>query len=275
MKNTFVIVLILLLSNSISFAQDEILARVDPLSNSDASQTTVEQISNEDLMQVLKKSDIHRGGHIPGIFWDLKVDNVEQGSLKEQVFLLIEASTKETDVYALAHFLEPKNYTGQKILVRGNNMWFAKPGLRKPVAISSRQRLSGTAANADITATNYFHDYSITSSDEVKHNNEDCWLLELDAVNNLVSYPKIKYWISKEKGVGLKTEFYGKSGKMIKSADFEYKNKITFESKDYSFMSKVVIYDNINQNDKTTLYVKNIKIEDFDSSKFQKDTLMD
>jgi hypothetical protein len=62
---------------------------------------------------------------------------------------------KAADNASLAEYLEPLRSKGSRILQVGRNMWFTKPGLRKPVAISPRQRLTGQAAIGDIAATNY------------------------------------------------------------------------------------------------------------------------
>ena len=45
------------------------------------------------------------------------------------------------------------------MLFNDRTIWFIKPGLRKPVSISARQRLVGDAANGDIATTNYARDY--------------------------------------------------------------------------------------------------------------------
>src|SRR4051812_35447612 len=76
----------------------------------------------EDLQEVLKKADFYRGGQVPGVSWDLNVRNVERGELKNELSLLVEASSVEDRQYALITFLEPKKFQGQKLLVRDNNM---------------------------------------------------------------------------------------------------------------------------------------------------------
>lgn len=228
-----------------------------------------------DFSAILKEADFYRGGHVLGISWDLRVENIEKEKLKNEIFLRLEGSAIEERLFALASFLAPKKYKGQKLLVRDNNMWYAKPGLRRPVAISSRQRLSGSAANADIASANYYHDYDIVSTKETILNDQACWVMELEAKNNLVSYPRLKYWIAKDAHLGLKTEYYGKSGKLIKYAVFEYDNKIKYEKKDYDFISRVIIYDSINRSNKTILNLSNIVFRNFSNSKFQKSRLLD
>ena len=70
--------------------------------------------------------------------------------------LLIKAAGEASLVETLA----PLNSKGARMLQVERNMWLTKPGLKKPVPISPRQRLSGQAAIGDIAATNYAKDYS-------------------------------------------------------------------------------------------------------------------
>jgi hypothetical protein len=138
--------------------------------------------------------------------------------------------------------------------MQDRNMWFAKPGLSKSVPISPRQKLMGGAANGDIASTNYSGDYKITHTAEGKVNDEACLILDLQAMDSRATYDRIKYWISKERLVGLKAEFFTVSGKMFKTATFEYKNSITINEKPREFISKMIITSSIIKEDITTMH---------------------
>ena len=43
----------------------------------------------------------------------------------------------------LAVYSKPSSQRDEKILERGQNMWFIKPGVRNPVPISPRQKTAG------------------------------------------------------------------------------------------------------------------------------------
>jgi len=90
-------------------------------------------------------------------------------------------------------------------------------------------------------------------TEEGKVNNEDCVVLNLQAKDKRATYDRIKYWISKKRVVGLKAEFYTISGKMFKSATFEYKNRITLNDKPQEFISKMIITNAILKDDVTTI----------------------
>lgn len=228
-----------------------------------------------EINEVLKQADFYRGGQVPGVTWALTVQNIEQGKLKSEIGLLVEAASDDDSQYVLITFLEPRKYIGQKLLVRDNSMWFIRKGLRNPVPISSRQRLTGSAANADVSTANYYKDYSIKRYEEVTYKDTACWLLTLEAKNNLVSYPTIKYWITKKENFGIYAQYYGKSEKLIKEAYFQYDNKVVYDGKQESYISEVEIIDNINKEDKTLLNIAPAEFKSFNNSKFQKDRLLD
>lgn len=228
-----------------------------------------------DTGDLLKKSDFFRGGRVEGVVWELKVENIEQGELRNEIRLKVEASYVGDQLNALISFLGPKQYEGERLLLRSHNMWFSKPGLRRPVPISSRQRLTGSASNADVASANYYEDYSAVIEGEESVNGVSCYVVHLEAKTNLVSYPVIKYWISKIEKRGLKAEFYGKAERLIKSAEFRYDNHVTVNGTPTPYISNVVIVDGINRQNKTILSISNVRFEAINDARFQKDRLLD
>jgi outer membrane lipoprotein-sorting protein len=197
--------------------------------------------------EMLQKSDEARG-NLEGIQWNISMDSLENGREQHRKLKVIARGYD-----SFIDTLEPANVKGQKLLMQDRNMWFSKPDLSKPVPISPRQKLMGSASNGDIAATNYAGDYKIvhTSEDTVK--DEPCIVMDLQAIDNKATYDKIKYWISKERLVGLQAEFYTVSGKMFKTAVFEYKNTVTVNEKPREFISKMTITNAIMKNDVTTI----------------------
>jgi outer membrane lipoprotein-sorting protein len=202
------------------------------------------QMSNKEILQ---KSDEARG-NADGIQWDISMKSIENGREQHRELRVIAKGYN-----SLVDTLAPGNVKGQKMLMQDRNMWFAKPGLSKPVPISPRQKLMGTAANGDIASTNYAGDYKIVNTEEGKVNNEACIIMNLQAVDSRATYDRIKYWISKERLVGLKAEFYTVSGKMFKTASFEYQNSVTINDKPREFISKMTITSAIIKEDVTVI----------------------
>jgi len=197
--------------------------------------------------EILTKADEARG-NAEGVEWEIAIDSMEGGRQQQRTIRVTARGFN-----SLAEFLAPPNVKGQKLLMLDRNMWFAKPGLSKAVPISPRQKLLGGAANGDIASTNYAGDYHIAQSSEDMVNGEPCFLFDLAAVDKRATYDRIKYWISKERLVGLKAEFYTVSGKMFKTATFDYKNSITIDGKPREFISRMVIASAVLKEDVTTM----------------------
>lgn len=206
--------------------------------------TAQAQMSHQEMLETADKAR----GNYEGIQWEVSMHSKERGREQDRTFLVVAKGYN-----SLVETLAPGNLKGQKLLMQDRNMWFAKPGLSKPVPISPRQKLMGDAANGDIAATNYGGDYKVVDAEEGKLNNEDCIVLNLQAKDKRATYDRIKYWVSKKRIVGLKAEFYTISGKMFKSAVFEYKNRITLDGKPQEFISKMEITNAIMKDDVTTI----------------------
>lgn len=218
--------------------------------------------------QVLEKADRARG-KLPGLVWTVKMTSVERGEEREQT---LEVKARNEDV--LATFTAPPRVKGQKLLMVGRNMWFIKPGVSKPVPISPRQKLMGQAANGDIASTNYSGDYEGVFVGDEAVNGEDCYVLDLTARNKNVTYDRIKYWVSKSRLVGVKAEFYTVSGKLFKTAEFEYENRIRYQGEEIPFVSRMVIRDAIRPQEVTTLEYSDITVKELPDSTFNLNLLV-
>jgi hypothetical protein len=197
--------------------------------------------------EILTKADEARG-NADGVEWEIFIESIERGRQQQRTIRVTARGFN-----SLAEFLAPPNVKGQKLLMLDRNMWFAKPGLSKAVPISPRQKLMGGAANGDIASTNYAGDYKIVQTSEDRALDEPCDLFDLSAADNRATYDRIKYWISKERLVGIKAEFYTVSGKMFKTATFEYENRVMINGQPRPFISKMVITSAVMKEDVTTM----------------------
>ena len=218
--------------------------------------------------EILEISDRARG-KVPGLVWTVKMTDKNAEGEKAQT---LEVKARNAD--ALASFLDPPRVKGQKLLIVGRNMWFIKPGVSKAVPISPRQRLMGQAANGDIASTNYAADYEGTLSGEEACGNDSCYVLDLKAAAQNLTYDRIVYWVSKTKGYGVRADFYTVSGKKFKSALFEYGNTITLEGKKIPFVSRMTIEDALRPAEKTVLEYSGITVRTLPDSAFDLNLLL-
>jgi outer membrane lipoprotein-sorting protein len=187
---------------------------------------------------LLRDADRARGAAGTGITWNVTVDADEDGTRTTRSFLV-----KARGNDALVEAIAPARHKGEIMLFNDRVIWFVKPGLRRPVSISARQRLSGDAANGDISTTNYARDYDGAIVGEDVVGGEPAYRLELKARAKSVTYDRIRYWVSKRRHLGLKAEFLTVGGDVFKIAVFEYDNALKSAAGEIPFVSKMTITD--------------------------------
>ena len=93
-----------------------------------------------DAHSILKDSDQARGGGLPGIVWEIKLQSRDGERSDEPQRILVKA----VDDSSVAETQEPARFKGSKILQVERNMWMTRPGLSKPIPISPRPTTPAT-----------------------------------------------------------------------------------------------------------------------------------
>jgi hypothetical protein len=221
------------------------------------------------VRDILRHTDRARG-NVGGIVWNIAIASVGDGEKQSQSM-----TVKVKNVNVLARFTAPPNMRDRMVLMKDRNMWFIRSGLQKPVSISPRQKLLGDAANGDIASTNYVEDYEPTLLREEPVGAEACYVFDLKARNKQVTYDRIKYWVSKERLVGVKAEFFTLSGKLFKTAEFRYDNEVRIdESTVIPFISQLIIRDAVLKDKITTMTYTGIRVEMVPDSDFNINVLL-
>ncbi|HET7833645.1 MAG TPA: outer membrane lipoprotein-sorting protein [Gallionella sp.] len=220
-------------------------------------------IAAPDAQSIVQRADRARGGALPGIVWEIQLNSREGDRVAEPQRLEVRAVNDAS----VAEVLEPARSKGSKLLQVERNMWLTRPGLSKPIPISPRQRMSGQASNGDIAATNYALDYEAKLTGEENLDGEQCYVLDLTARHKRTTYDHIRYWVSVPREVAVKAEFYSLSGKLLKTARFEYGNTIQYEGRRIPFVSKMTIKDAL-MDAETTMAFGAVKVEMIPPSEF-------
>ena len=218
--------------------------------------------------KILRIADEARG-NLQGVQWKLTIHSIEKGRVQDRKMVV-----KARGYNFFAVMKRPAKVKGQKLLMIDHNMWFAKPGVRKPVPVSPRQKLLGGAAYGDIAATNYSDDYEATPLPDEVVDGEWCFVFNLKAKTKKATYDLIKYWISKKRFVGVKAEFFTVSGKMLKSAMFSHENRVRVNQKDQPFISKMTIVDALISRNVTTMEFSEPLLKEIPASTFDLNFLM-
>ncbi len=213
---------------------------------------------------ILQQCD-HARGNISGVTWDLKVE-AREGTKTSHRHLQVRSRSYNV----IAETLSPARRRGQMLILLDGNMWFYKPGLSKPIPVSKRQKLLGLANNGDIASTNYAENYRVLHQEQETLGGEPCFVFSLEAKTSKATYKFIKYWVSMQRLVGIKAEFYTARGsKLLKSARIEYKNHIASpKGKSQPFISRMVIHDELMSANTTVLNFSSPSLKPIPASAF-------
>jgi outer membrane lipoprotein-sorting protein len=164
--------------------------------------------------EILRKADEVRN---PAQSYSMKVSVLSE-SKKDSLSLfevLIDGNQK-----TLIRTLSPSRDQGRNMLMLGEEMWAFIPNLNRAVRVSLAQKLSGQAANGDISRMRWSGDYSATIENETAQE----WVLYLTAGKKGLTYDKIRVWIEKFTFYPKKAEYLSFAGKPLKLAFFsEYR----------------------------------------------------
>jgi outer membrane lipoprotein-sorting protein len=113
--------------------------------------------------------------------------------------------------------LEPARDRGRDLLMVGEEMWAYIPNLKRAVRVSLSQKLTGQAANGDISRMRWAEDYEATIESEDEGN----WVLALRARRKGLTYERIRVWVARKDHSPVRAEYLTAAGKILKRARFE------------------------------------------------------
>jgi len=123
---------------------------------------------------------------------------------------------------SFSEFLAPARDKGTKMLKLQDMLWTYSPSTDRTILISGhmlRQSLMGS----DLSYEDMMEDphlpnlYAATVSSEEAIGGRSCWVLDLAAKKEDISYFSRKVWVDKARYILLKENLYAKSGKLLKT----------------------------------------------------------
>jgi hypothetical protein len=205
---------------------------------------------------ILKAADEARG-NVSGLAWEVTIESAENDRVTDT--LVYDIKVRGFNVAGVS--LAPPKYRGNKILMLNTSMWFYKPGLSKPVPISLRQKLMGDASYGDIASTNYAENYQATRLPDEVINGEPCYVFDLKAKVDKVTYDRITYWVTQQRQLGIKADYFTVSGKRFKSAMMEYANAVNMDGQARPFLSRITMRGELLNGGVTLLNLRSPRIE--------------
>ena len=118
-------------------------------------------------------------------------------------------------------FQRPEVQLGQGYLNIEDGLWFYDPESRQFSYTSLSEALAGSdARNSDFQSSSLSEDYDVVAAEEGTLGRFEVWILDLEATNDEVTYPRRKLWVSKDLNLVLKSEDYSLSGRLLRTSYF-------------------------------------------------------
>lgn len=163
---------------------------------------------------------------------------------------------------------EPIIKKGQGYLMVDDNLWFYDPESRKFSHTSMKDQFNNSDANnSDFRNSSLAEDYQVVAMEDGKLGNYQVDILELEALNNEVTYPKRKIWVTKSgDALLLKTEDYSAGDRLMRTSYYP-----SYTKSDGNFIAtKMIFIDELIEGKKTTISISDISFKDIPASIFTK-----
>lgn len=122
---------------------------------------------------------------------------------------------------SFTEYLAPPREAGTKMLKLGDQLWTYIPSTDRTIKISGHM-LKQSVMGSDLSYEDMMEDPELLNLYEANVIEEEifldrpCWVLELTAKVEDISYHSRKIWVDKERYVSLKEERFARSGKLLK-----------------------------------------------------------
>src|SRR5438034_4766140 len=135
---------------------------------------------------------------------------------EERAYQILSKGNNQTVVLTTA----PATDRNQILLMRDRDLWAFLPNLSQPIRLPLSARLTGQVANGDLARANFFGDYEPKILREEKIDGETYTVLQLDAVDQWITYRRVLYWVNAKNGRPHMAEFYALSGRLLKTCRY-------------------------------------------------------
>lgn len=175
-----------------------------------------------------------------------------------------EVSLKGNDK-TLVRTIKPLRDKGRDLLMLGEDMWAYIPNLKRAIRVSLGQKLTGQAANGDISRMRWSGDYDAVIESETPKE----WRIAMKARKKGLTYDAVTAWVEKGTYRPLRAEYLTPGGKVLKRARFEDYRTLGGRERP----ARIVIQDAVRENDVSVIRIEKMKVRDFASSLFHQRNL--
>lgn len=204
---------------------------------------------------ILKNADDIRNPD-KSFMMNVEVKSTHAGDTESHSF---EVSLKGNDK-TLVRTLAPKRDAGRDLLMIDENMWAYVPNLKRAVRVGLNQKLTGEAANGDISRMRWAEDYK----GAVEKESAASWTLLLTAKKKGLTYEKIRAVIEKKSFRPLTAEYLTADGKVLKKAEFKDYRPVLGKTRP----TLIVIADAVRSDQKSEIRISEMKVKTFSDTLF-------
>ena len=184
---------------------------------------------------------------------------------EERAYQILSKGNNQTVVLTTAPAID----RNQILLMRDRDLWAFLPNLSQPIRLPLSQRLTGQVANGDLARANFTGDYEPKVLREEKIDGETYAVLQLDAVDQWVTYRRVLYWVNARNARPHMAEFYALSGRLLKTCRY-----LDFQSLGGAIRpTRLVIEDALLNDRRSVLQYRGMVLRDLPDKVFTKDYL--
>ena len=197
---------------------------------------------------------------------DVAITNSNAGQITDTRQYRVLSKGNENTIVMIT---EPAVDRGQIMLMKGRDLWIFLPNVSQPVRLSLSQRLTGQVANGDIARANFAGDYTPKLVRTEKVDGEECYVLELSAVDRSVAYHRVVYWVRQKNLFQHKAEFYSLSDRLLKTARYENFQQMAGRARP----TRLVMEDALRKGEESVLEYSGMVLKDLPDKIFTRDYL--
>jgi outer membrane lipoprotein-sorting protein len=160
---------------------------------------------------------------------------------------------------------QPSRDVGRNILMLEQNMWAYVPNLKRAVRISLNQKLTGQAANGDISRMRWHGDYDA----KIERKDGDDWVLDLKATKKGLTYDRIRVWVRQNNHQPQKAEYLTTQSKVLKVVTFGGYRELLGAPRP----TEITIRDANDRSKSSQIIIREMRSEDFPASLFNQNSL--
>ncbi|MFC2116337.1 outer membrane lipoprotein-sorting protein [Bacteroidota bacterium] len=158
-----------------------------------------------------------------------------------------------------SEYLSPPREAGTKMLKLEEALWIYSPATDRTIQISGhmlRQSVMGSDLSYEdmMDDATYKDNYNAEVLAEETLRDTKCWVIELKATTEDVTYQVRKIWMDQEKYIPLREELYAKSGKLLKKTELYDIKRVQGRW----FPGKMVFKDMLKKGEGTEFIIDNI-----------------